>query len=334
MDRNKAIKSLLALGDFFGALKDKNEVLEEAEAENPWFTKDHVRKMIDSFLPWLEVENIIQFVDRYPKPKTSKRVGLVLAGNIPLVGFHDVMCTVLSGNGALIKLSSKDSILMKKVIEELHRIEPDLQESMVISEKLKGIEAFIGTGSDNTNRYFDHYFGSIPHIFRKNRTSVGVVDQETTREELLGLGSDIFSFFGLGCRNVSKLMLEEGLEIEGLIDSFQNYSFYSDHNKYNQNYEYRRAIYLTAQQAFLDGGFFVMKNSENPFSMIGEINYEVYRDQKDLEKKMNAHKDDIQTVSGKQIPGLAFSPFGQTQFPEINDFADGVDTMAFLTDLK
>ncbi len=310
--------------------KKDEKLLEEAHQENPWFTQESIELAIAGIQNWLNKESLDRFSEVYQAGSKKLDIGIVMAGNIPLVGFHDLLCVLLSGHNAIVKLSSKDQVLMKALITQLYRLDPDLENRVGIKDRLNGIDAFIGTGSDNTNRYFDFYFGKLPHVFRRNRTSVGVIDNSTTKEEMLELGKDVFSFFGLGCRNVSKLFIEDGFEIEALIEVFQAFSGTAENHKYHQNYTYRKAIYLTAQQPFLDGGFFLLKEQESPFSMIGEINIQRFNDLNEVIETLRKQKNDIQTISGQEFAGFPYSKYGSTQFPEVDDFADGVDTMAFL----
>jgi Acyl-CoA reductase (LuxC) len=329
----KLINTFCHLNSSLQEIQNSDEVLKRALDENPWFTEENSKMAISAVCSWLDEKNLRSFSAKYGSSKKPMRVGLVLAGNLPLVGFHDILCVLLSGHHAQVKPSIKDKVLIEALVNSLFEIDPGLRENLDLVEKLSGIEAFIGTGSNNTNRYFDHYFGKHPHIFRKNRTSIAVLSGKEKTEDFHMLGKDIFSYFGFGCRNVSKIFIPEGFRIPSLLDEFQSYSGILDHNKFANNYQYRRAIYLTGGEKFLDTGFLIVKESESPFSHIAELNYEFYYNEEDLLNKIERIKDNIQLVIGKKMEGLPHADFGQSQFPGIEDFADGVDTMNFLVHL-
>ncbi len=333
MDRSQLIKTFNELYESLALLLGDEDFLQRVEAENPWFTRKNVELAIGSILPWLEADCLEKFSSKYDFQEEVKRVGLVLAGNIPLVGFHDVMCTLLSGNVAVVKLSGKDEVLMGEVLNILVGLNPKIASRLERVDRLKNIEAFIGTGSDNTNRYFDHYFGKYPHIFRQNRTSVAVLDQQTTHEDLLKLGADLFSYFGLGCRNVSTLLVSREFDLLSLFDAFRPYEYLKDHNKFYQNYSYRKAVYLTSGMKFLDGEFFILRESDHVYSNIAEVLYMEYDNAERVHQFMKLNKEKIQTVVANPNSPWAVSDFGSAQYPSIDDFADGVDTMAFLSTL-
>ncbi len=305
----------------------------KALGENPWFSSDSIDLAVESLLPWFEKDRLTSFSDPYPVVENPKTIGMVLAGNIPLVGLHDLVCVLLSGHHAEIKLSSKDSVLMKFLLGCLEDFAPDLKDIVKVVPNLKGMDAFIGTGSDNTNRYFESYFGSKPHIFRRNRTSIAVLKKNASSEQIKALGRDIFSFYGFGCRNVSKVFFEEGFDITRFLDELQSFKDLIDHNKYAQNYEYRRAIYLTAGQRFFDSGFFILKEERSPFSRISELNYEFFSSVENLNDRLKESINDTQVLIGWELKDFSTCDYGESQQPGLEDFADNVDTMQFLADL-
>ncbi len=327
------IKTFNELYESLALLKEDEDFLRRVQAENQWFSRPNVEMSIESVLPWLEADCLEKFTSKYGFQKQVKRVGLVLAGNIPLVGFHDLMCTLLSGNTAVVKLSGKDEVLMGEILKILTGLNPDVSSRLERVDRLENIDAFIGTGSDNTNRYFDHYFGKYPYIFRQNRTSIAVLDEHTTREDLLKLGSDLFSYFGLGCRNVSTLLVSREFDLLSLFDALRPYEYLKDHNKFYQNYSYRKAVYLTSSMKFLDGEFFILRESDSIYSNIAEVLYMEYEGHDHVDQFLKLNNEKIQTVVANPNSRWGVSGFGSAQYPSIDDFADGVDTMAFLSTL-
>ena len=305
MDRSKLINTFCQLGSSLEEVQNDESVLKKVREENPWFISENSKMALSSICSWLNQETLENFCNNYDLSNNPKKVGLVLAGNLPLVGFHDILCVLLSGNIAQVKPSVKDRLLVETVMKVLFEIDPKLKGRIELVNKLSGIDAFIGTGSDNTNRYFEHYFGDKPHVFRKNRTSIAVLDTNTTVGNFLELGQDIFSYFGFGCRNVSKVFIPKGFEIPLLLKEFESYSKIKDHHKYFNNYEYRRAIYLTGGEKFYDTGFLILRESEGPFSQIAELNFEYYSNEEDLVKKIYRDKDSIQVLVGKRLDGYS-----------------------------
>jgi hypothetical protein len=306
------------------------EVVKKQFLLNGWFTDVNIRK---SLLAWSELlieENLNSWLQNYSFAHNSKRVGIIMAGNIPLVGFHDFISVVLSGNKAVVKLSSDDKTLLPAIIKILLKFNPDLAKKITISEyKLGDIDAIIATGSNNSMHYFEQYFGKYPHIFRKNRTSLAVISGNETKEELKLLGEDLFTYFGLGCRNVSQVFLPKNYDLNTLIESIIDFSEIVNHHKYANNYDYNKAIHLMGQQKILDNGFLLFKESKELFSPLAMLFYHHYESENELMEFINLNSENIQAIVGHK-----FIPFGKAQKPALNDYADGVDTMKWLSELN
>jgi hypothetical protein len=250
-----------------------------------------------------------------------------MAGNIPLVGFHDFLCGFISGHKLLLKLSSKDTVLMAHLIKKLSEWEPAVLRQVHTAEMLKGCDAYIATGTNNTARYFEQYFGKYPHIIRRNRTSVAVLDGTESDEELSALGRDIFTYFGLGCRNVTQICVPQGYDFTPLLRTLEAYRGFVDHNKYRNNYDYHLALYLLNRVPYLDNGSLLLVENSLPFSAVSVLHYRYYDDPEAILNEFRGSPD-IQAVIGHDA-----IPFGTAQRPGLNDYADGVDTMAFLCGL-
>jgi WD40 repeat protein len=258
----------------------------------------------------------------------------MLAGNIPGVGFHDILAVLIAGHSACIKLSSQDSALPLWLLNQLKKIEPRFSDRIFIEELLKNKQAYIATGSDNSARYFNYYFGKYPHLIRSNRTSVAILQGDESTADLQALGHDIFDYFGLGCRNVSKVFVKNQEQLTQLLDAIQSFEWVANHHKYFNNYEYNKSIYLVNGNPHLDNGFLLLKESTDLVSPIGVLFYEIYEDELELQSKLSALSSQIQCLVGSSrlsIPGIV--AFGQTQCPAPWDYADGVDTLQFLSGL-
>lgn len=299
-----------------------------ARNQNAWFTESSVRLAIDGLCEFLEREKIENWLSNYDLNEIKpKEVGIIAAGNIPMVGFHDVLCVLLSGHHLMLKMSSSDSALMQFVIDELVYINPEMQESIAVVERLNDAEVVIATGSDNSARYFEYYFKNKPHIIRKNRTSVAVITGNETTEQLKAFGNDLFQYFGLGCRNVSKVFIPADYNKSILLDALQSYKEVIHHHKYCNNYDYNRSIYLVNMEEHLDTGFFLMKESSALVSPISVLFYETYETESELNELLTRDEEKIQCVVGSGTGQVAF---GQAQYPQLSDYADGVDVMDFL----
>ncbi|MFK8036866.1 MAG: acyl-CoA reductase [Crocinitomicaceae bacterium] len=301
----------------------------KAKVHNGWFTIDNIFQALSGISIWLKKESLNDWLINYNiESLQSKTVGLIMAGNIPLVGFHDFLAVFLSGHHSKIKLSSDDNILWPIIIEILIELNPEFEQTITVVEKLERFDAVIATGSNNSATYFESYFGKYPHIIRKNRTSIAVLTGEESSDELRELGKDIFSYFGLGCRNVTQLLVPKDYDLTKFFESIYIYNDIINHNKYANNYDYNKAIYLLNQEDLLDNNFLLVRRSKDLNSPIGVLFRHEYNSNEDIKTYISDHKNDIQAIIGKN-----FIPFGQSQSPGLMDYADGVDTMSFLTKL-
>ena len=302
-------------------------------SENPWFTEKSVRMAVSNLQSILSKEALSEWTSHYDLDVKTKKIAIVMAGNIPLVGFHDFLCVLISGHSVLIKTSSKDNTLIRFITDLLISIEPRFKERIEFAEQLKGFDAIIATGSDNTSRYFEYYFKKYPHIIRKNRTSVAVLTGLENNHELETLGIDVFSYFGLGCRNVSKLFVPKGFFIESIFPAWETYHDIIHHHKYCNNYDYQKSILLITRTPFLDGGYVMLQETESLVSPISVVYYEFYNSADDLVSKLSANQQKIQCIvdnSGQ----YSKIKFGQAQSPGPEDYADQIDTLKFLTELN
>lgn len=335
------ISAVYDLGSFFGKiLNDPTEAsefhskLKSAEIHNPWFTPENLNYCLKQWNEVLTRKNIENWLKEYKYSDSPKKVGIIMAGNLPLVGLHDLISVILSGNDAIVKTSSKDDVLMSAVIDFLTENYPELKNSIQKTERLKDHDAVIATGSNNTARYFEYYFKDIPHIIRKNRTSVAVLDGSESKQELNGLADDIFRYFGMGCRNVTKLFLPENYNTDQLFESFFEWKDIINHPKYANNYDYNRAVFLLGKEKFLDNNFVMLKESESFHSPIAVVHYSYYKNQDELKNILDQNSEEIQCIVGHPTAGIQNQiGFGQSQKPGLNDYADGVDVMKFLENL-
>ncbi|MBX2969386.1 MAG: acyl-CoA reductase [Cyclobacteriaceae bacterium] len=336
MTLEKRLSAFVQLGDFIRSLDDETltQLANEAANENPWFTKANVRLALSGIQQNLTKENLNQWTSQYDFNHVSpKSVGLVMAGNIPLVGFHDLLSVLISGHKAMVKLSSKDSKLMTFLLQRLYSFEPDLKEAVAMQQQaLKGFDAVIATGSDNTARHFEYYFRNVPNIIRRNRTSCAILTGKESQEELHQLGEDVFSYFGLGCRNVSKLFVPNDYDVTNLFQAWNDYEPIIHHHKYANNYDYQKSILLVNKETFLDNGFVLLQESERLVSPIAVLYYQRYTSLEEITNQLKVVEEKIQCVVGHAPP--ATIPLGQAQHPALWDYADGVDTMNFLTSLR
>lgn len=312
----------------------KKELYQKANQENPWFTYPNIDLALNGIYKFLEKEKLQRWLADYTIENTQpKKIGIAMAGNIPMVGFHDLLCILATGNSAVAKLSSQDSVLMKFVCDQLKQINPAFALQIVFEERLKEVDAVIATGSDNTARYFEYYFRNIPHLIRKNRSSCAVIMGEESEKELIELGKDVFSYFGLGCRNVSKLYLPEDFDIKRLMKAWEVYHEVVNHHKYANNYTYQRTILLMNLIHFYDNGSVILIENNSLVSPISLLYYEYYQSLDDLKTKIEQHSEKIQCIvsaKGWYNKGI---PFGQAQHPQVWDYADKVDTVGFLCSL-
>lgn len=326
-----------------GELLQKDERIvtakERAGQKNPFFTPEFVHNAVNAISErMLQKEKLEQWLLAYPALSsfsTDKTVGIIMAGNLPLVGFHDLLCAYVCGYNINIKLSSKDDILTATIIQLLQEIEGDAGQKIAIVEKLENFDAVIATGSNNSYKYFEYYFRNRPNILRKNRTSVAILTGNETKEELLGLADDIFMYFGLGCRNVSKLYVPNGFDITTLFPYFDKYNWMHEHSKYMNNYDYHRAILLLNQTPHLADDKVMIQESKALSTPLSILYYEHYENIDALQKSLLSLSNEIQCIvcSSLTKKALGFNGavgFGKTQFPELNDYADGINTIEFL----
>lgn len=305
--------------------------IETAQHYNGWFTKENC---LHAFQEWgniLSKQNITTWLENYDlNSNNEKIVALIMAGNIPLVGFHDLLSVLITGNKALVKLSSSDQRLIPLLVSYLKFIEPYFEDRVIFTkEKLANYDAVIATGSNNTARYFEYYFSKKPNIIRKNRNSVAVLTGKESKEQLYALGEDIFRYFGLGCRSVSKIFIPVNYNIDKFFKAIFGYNAIVNHNKYANNYDYNKAVYLMSAFKILDNGFLILKKDDSYSSPIASLFYEEYQDVNALKKKLESEKDKIQCIVSNGFTNGEIS-FGHTQKPALSDYADGVDTVEFL----
>lgn len=313
--------------------------IREAGIFNPWFIQKNVEFALKNIGESLSQETVGKWIkpyqERISENSKARTIGVIMAGNVPLVGFHDFMCVLLSGNKFLGKLSSDDNKLIPALADILIKIEPGLSEFIKFTEgKLEGFDAIIATGSNNTSRYFECYFGRYPHIIRRNRNGVAVISGNETRQDLEKLGLDIFMYFGLGCRNVSKLFVPKNYNFNLFFEAQQPFSFVGDHHKYKNNYDYYRSIYLINSVEHLDNGFLMVTKAPGYSSPPSVLYYEEYDRLKELEFRLKTDQELIQCVVSNPEFIMGSVDFGFAQKPALWDYADGIDTMEFLLHLN
>ena len=314
------------------------DVMHNALGNNPWFTINSIHQMLDSVAQMMDENNLKKFLEKYPlleKNKQSKTIAVIMSGNIPLVGFQDFMHVLLTGHKFLGKLSHQDRVLLPALSEMLLAIEPEFEPYISFTEsKISNFDAVIATGSDNSGRYFDYYFGKYPNLIRRNRHGVGILKGNESIEALQNLGIDVFSFFGLGCRNVSTLFVPPDFNFEPLFSSFENFSAVAEHSKYFNNYEYSKAIFLVNGLQHLDNGFVLIRQAEDFGSPVAVLHYQMYNDLNELNELMDLNHTKIQGIVSDNAWYAGSFPFGRAQFPNLTDYADRMDTVAFLLGLS
>jgi len=305
------------------------ETKHRASLINPWFTTEFIDIAAGNLAKhFLDTQKLENWTSSYKiETLDPKKIGIVMAGSIPLVGFHDFLCVFISGHKAIIKPSSKDEFLIKHLAQKLIEWNKGLNETIFFQEMLKDCDAYIATGSNNSARYFEYYFKKYPHIIRRNRTSVAILDNNETTIELEKLADDVHLYFGMGCRNVTKIFVPKDYEFIPLLTAFKKYDHFKDHHKYRNNYDYNLALHI------LNGKFYMANESiillENPsiFSPISQLNYEFYTDKNTVAEGLRT-MDDLQCAVGHE-----YIPFGRAQLPSLTDYADGIDTINFLIKL-
>lgn len=313
------------------------ELLNRVSNENLWFTPSHVRASINGICQFLTEENLNQWLKKYQvsENNTNKNVAIIMAGNIPMVGFHDMLSVLISGHTFIGKLSTKDNQLLDFIAKLLIKLNPEFENLIHFqSGQLSGetsFDAIIATGSNNSARYFDAYFSKYPNIIRRNRNSVAVISGNETEEEIKSLGNDIFLYFGLGCRNVSKLYIPKDYDITNLLKHWEDYKHIIDHSKYANNYDYQRSLLLMNKIQHYDNGFLLLQENTEIGSPVGVVYFEYYSELQDIEQKLKLDSELIQCIVASDLDDAI--PFGKAQEPQLWDYADNVDTMQFLTNL-
>ena len=340
MNINRRIQLISDIGEFFKNYLDENydnnnddklvefkNVITKAQSKNPWFTDANIKVNLTYWSKKLTEHNLNKWLSKYNLNNTSrKNIAIIMAGNIPLVGFHDFICVFLSGHNSIIKLSNSDNCIIP-FLTDLMKLP---SERIVYSDSfLKDYDGVIATGSDNTSRYFDYYFKNKRSIIRKNRNSIAILNGEESDDDLKSLSQDIFTYFGLGCRNVSKLYVPKNYNFDLFFNSIFCYKELINNHKYANNYDYNKAIYLMSEYKFLDNGFFIVKEGNEMHSPISTINFEYYDNVSILREKINQEDHNIQCiVSNIEFKGKV--NFGETQNPSLNQYADNIDVMRFL----
>lgn len=317
--------------------EELKHITEFAKHHNSWFTENEVLFCLQSWSEALTENNLNLWLENYHFQEVeAKRIGLVLAGNIPLVGLHDMLCVLLSGHDVVAKYSTKDKLLIHWVAKFLIQEDASFANRIELTkDQLKNFDAVIATGSNNTARYFEYYFRKKPSIIRKNRNSIAVLTGEETEADFAALGEDIFRYFGLGCRSVSKLMVPKDYDFTAFFEGIFHKKNLLQHDKYTNNYDYNKAVYLMSSVKLFDNGFVILKEDKGMSSPIGCLFYEFYETKKELETWIEQQQENLQCVVGNpKFSNKIDTHFGQSQHPSLWDYADGVDTMDFLLKLN
>lgn len=333
MTLSERLFTFIQLGEKLKSLSQNESVQlsQSAGVKNGWFTPESVERSLQGIAHLLDEEKLKKWISEYKlELEVPRIVGVVMSGNIPMVGFHDLLCVLLSGNMAAIKMSSNDDVLVRRMIDWIVKIEPRFKRNIEIRERLNQVDAVIATGGDNTSRYFHYYFGKQPHIIRKNRVSIAILDRTETEEELHAFGEDIFTYFGLGCRSVAKVFTPKGYDLTSILfPHFEDFKKVIDHHKYYNNYTYYKSIFLINQTPHLDTGFVLVNTTDDLVSPISVLYHQEYGSKEELVEMKESQKDKIQCIVGHD-----HIPFGQAQSPELWNYADGVDVMRFLEELQ
>ena len=307
------------------------KTLIESHSYNSWFTIDNLKLSLKNWSNSLQENIISDWLSKYNiEDKSSKKIAIIMAGNIPAVGFHDLLCSLLLNFDCIVKLSSEDKLLIPFIVKFLESRNEKLKNKVTFeSDKLKDFDGVIATGNNNSHRYFDYYFSKYPNLLRKTRHSIAVLDGKESDNDLSDLSNDIFNYFGLGCRSVSKVFIPYGYDLDLLFNAFFRHKEVVNHNKYVNNFDYNKAVYLMSKEKFIENGFIILKEESKLGSPIGCLFYEFYNDKKEITKLINNNSDSIQCV----VSNINFNTnikFGQTQCPNISDYADNNDTIKFL----
>jgi len=340
---------LVQLGAWFrGEVENKGPedegLLGKAEAQNRWFTPAFVKVAMNANGEMLRTEVLNRWLAKYPQlneVRSPQLIGLVLAGNLPMVGWHDVLCVLLSGHRALVKCSSEDKVLIPAAVAALDAYCDEDMASRVefVTGTLQGADAVIATGSANTNRYFEYYFRDVPRVLRSQRTSVAVLGGDESHEQLQALGADVFQYYGLGCRSVTKLMLPNGFDLDRLFAAWVEWGHVAQNNKYANNYDYHKAVWLLNREELIENGFLLVKEDSGWVSPVGTLYYGWYASLDDVREELEAAADNLQCIATEipeslQVTSVPTVPLGQSQKPNPWDYADGMDTLNFLLALS
>ena len=330
MDLQQRLDLLIRLGEYMKTGDENFELVKQkAQIQNPWFTQEFIELSINNIADnFLQADALNAWVKTYRiKEDSLKTVGIIMAGNIPLVGFHDLLCVFVCGHTAVIKPSSKDEVLIKHFVKKMYEWEVTTQNYISFAENLKGCDAYIATGSNNSGRYFEYYFGKYPSIIRRNRTSVALLNGNESIEELDKLADDIQLYFGLGCRNVTKLYVPEQYDFIPLLNALKKYDYFMDFHKYKNNYDYQLTLLIMNNKYYLSNNSILFYENDSLFSPISRVNYAYYKTNNVIDAELIAN-DNVQCIVGH-----GYVPFGMAQHPVLNDYADGIDTMQFLCEL-
>jgi hypothetical protein len=324
---------LVRLGNYIQNNEENwQQAKHKAYLENRWFIPEFIELSVKNIAQnFLQPHQLERLIKRYQVPKENlnpKKIGIVMAGNIPLVGFHDLLCVFLTGNYAMVKPSSKDEVSIKHLVEKLMAWNQETGQYITINSMIKNCDAYIATGSNNSSRYFEYYFAKYPSIIRKNRTSVAILTGDESSKELEKLSDDVYQYFGLGCRNVTKIFVPKNYDFVPLLNAFKKYDHLVDHHKYKNNYDYNLAIHILNNQYYMTNGSIILVENKSPFSPISQLHYEYYSDENEVREQLKNYQCIQCVVSKKDID------FGGAQCPDVCDYADGIDTMEFLMRLR
>jgi hypothetical protein len=346
MNQYELIKSFTRLGELMTALGENkphlaslpcdqtsyerfNLAIQREIFHNGWYSEELVRLSLRNLASWLNEKTLEEWLSNYPSAERDKTIAVIMAGNIPLVGFHDFLCVLFAGFQIQVKLSSEDNRLFHFIRDALLDIDPRFENKIQIADgKLASFDAVIATGGSASLLHFQSYFSKVPHIFRGNRSSVAILTGKETNEELCALGEDIFLYFGRGCRNVSHLLLPKGFLLTTFFEQIISYSDVINNKKYGNNYDYHKTIHLMNLEVFLDNNFVLLKESEALHAPIGMIYYHYYEDPTEIKSYLEIHHEEIQCIIGHD-----YQPFGSSQQPQIDDYADNMNTMDWLHNL-
>jgi hypothetical protein len=352
MTVEKRIEAFVKLGEFLGQFKS-DQIVKNVKVEhtdlffdpflmqikrayefNGWFTEENILHAFENWSKVLNYNDLNKWISIYNlnniKPKC---IGVIMAGNIPLVGFHDFLSVLISGHQIVIKQSSSDQYFLPLIAKYLQKIEPGFKNIITFKkEKLTNFDAVIATGSTNTSRYFEYYFGQYPNIIRQNRNSVAILTGKESKKDLQNLGEDIFRYFGLGCRSIAKIFVPIGFDFDNLFKAIYPFNNIINYKKYQNNYDYNKAVYLMSQFKLIENGFLMLKEDSSYSSPIASLFYEYYESLDKLKQKLNSENEFIQCIVGDQEMNNIVA-FGETQKPLLWDYADGVDTLRFLQNL-